>query len=113
MRDHLSCSTTPAPTVSQASEPRKRGSLQFVAPAKSSATSTTKWRAACVPTHGGLKLADSPPCCKMPGHKVFRGVWPMATEAWRSGLSRAFNARHYARHLVSRRRNGARSGRWS
>lgn len=51
MCENLPRSTTVAPTASQAS----KGSLQFVATAKSSTTSATKWRAASVPTHGGAK----------------------------------------------------------
>ncbi len=89
---------------------QERERLSCIFPANSSFLLATKWRVAQIPTHGGLKLADSPPCYKSPRQSGFqdhsgRGTSPR--------LSRGSDARHYARHLMRCADNGAHSGRWS
>lgn len=87
---------------------RERLSCTFAA--NTSFLTATKWRVAPIPTHRGLKLADSPPCYKVPCQSSFhanltRGADPRP--------SRVFDARDYACHLMKPARNGALSGRWS
>lgn len=93
-----------SPSVSTSS------TIPFGISAKSSTTSSTRWRVERIPTHGGLKLADSPPGYKLPGQRVLQGVSSGVTN---SRSNRASDARYYARHLIRHERNGARYGRWS
>jgi len=99
----------PGPTDS-ANLVQNRARFRHVSSPKNSPAPATKWRAAHVPTHGGLKLADSPPCYKTPGQRRFQCCSGMGAGP---GLRRVSDARHYARHLVNVARNGAHSGRWS
>lgn len=72
-----------------------------------------KKRAAPVPTHGGLKLADSPPCYNVPYQQLILFVPPCSETAPKHRCVDAFNARHYVRYLVVPSRNGALASGWS
>lgn len=80
---------------------------------KSSPSLATIWRLDHVPTHGGFKLADNPPCYELPGQCVFQAHLAWCSDARSNRLSGTSDARHYARYLIGHAGNGACFGRWS